>query len=322
MPATRCAVRGDSAANSPNAPSTCSQAPCRSASVGQVGDRVEVAGVHLARVGDDHRRAGHRRPAARSIAARSTRPTASRAYTSTVSRPCPSICSALRALACTYPPESTGIRGSPASPSAADVDPVPLGPPVGGARQRGEVGERGAGHQRAAPARRAGRTVAAASPARRSPPRVANADEARANAFWSSSEAVQSAASAAGVTPPVTKWKNRGPADGVAAAVPIRSSRSTTAGRAARPSSGSVAAQLGRAARRSRVVDRAVGERGQVGPGGLVDAAQRGVRGGHVEERIGHALTLPPPLRAAQHLQRPQGSAGRQVSAGAGGMRS
>jgi hypothetical protein len=33
-----------------------------------------------------------------------------------------------------------------------------------------------------------------------------NADETRAKLFWSSRDAVQSAASAAGVAPPVTKW--------------------------------------------------------------------------------------------------------------------
>jgi hypothetical protein len=35
---------------------------------------------------------------------------------------------------------------------------------------------------------------------------VASAEELRENAFWSRSETSQSAASAAGVTPPVTKW--------------------------------------------------------------------------------------------------------------------
>ncbi len=34
-----------------------------------------------------------------------------------------------------------------------------------------------------------------------------------ANEFWSSTDASQSAPSAAGVTPPVTKWKFRGPAE-------------------------------------------------------------------------------------------------------------
>src|SRR4029453_1142763 len=62
----------------------------------------------------------------------------------------------------------------------------------------------------------------------RSPPSAivstscANGDETRENAFWSSSAAVQSAASAAGVTPPVTKWKKRGPDEAVPAGVPRR----------------------------------------------------------------------------------------------------
>jgi hypothetical protein len=34
----------------------------------------------------------------------------------------------------------------------------------------------------------------------------ARRDEARTNAFWSSRDTTQSAASAAGVEPPITKW--------------------------------------------------------------------------------------------------------------------
>jgi hypothetical protein len=66
----------------------------------------------------------------------------------------------------------------------------------------------------------------------------ANRDDARTNAFWSSSETVQSAANAAGVEPPMTKWKNRGPADAVAVTTPTRNSFST-AGSVPTPSSGS-----------------------------------------------------------------------------------
>jgi hypothetical protein len=57
----------------------------------------------------------------------------------------------------------------------------------------------------------------------------ARRDDARTNAFWSSRDTTQSAASAAGVDPPITKWKKRGPADAVAVAVPTRSSVSTAA---------------------------------------------------------------------------------------------
>jgi hypothetical protein len=39
-------------------------------------------------------------------------------------------------------------------------------------------------------------------------------------AFWSSAVASQSAPSAAGVTPPVTKWNIRGPDDRTAAGIP------------------------------------------------------------------------------------------------------
>ena len=66
----------------------------------------------------------------------------------------------------------------------------------------------------------------------------AKRDEARTNAFWSSRDTTQSAASAAGVEPPITKWKNRGPAEAVEVAIPTSSSLSTAA-RVPSPSSGS-----------------------------------------------------------------------------------
>ena len=47
--------------------------------------------------------------------------------------------------------------------------------------------------------------------------RVASGEPTQLNAFWSSAVASQSAPRAAGVTPPVTKWKNRGPGEAVAA---------------------------------------------------------------------------------------------------------
>ena len=66
----------------------------------------------------------------------------------------------------------------------------------------------------------------------------ANREEARTNAFWSSRDTTQSPARAAGVDPPMTKWKKRGPAEAVAVAVPTRTSVSTAAWVPA-PSSGS-----------------------------------------------------------------------------------
>ena len=145
-----------------------------------------------------------------------------------MSLPWPSSCSALRALGCTYPPERTGIRGSPASPAEVTSTPcrsahqwVARASPVRLAKVALAV---------SAPPQPGGRptscrsqssvTVSAASASR---------DEARTNAFWSSRDTTQSAASAAGVDPPITKWKKRGPAEAVAVAVPTRSSVSTAA---------------------------------------------------------------------------------------------
>ena len=67
--------------------------------------------------------------------------------------------------------------------------------------------------------------------------RVPRGEPTQLKAFWSSAVASQSAPSAAGVTPPVTKWKNRGPGEAVAASSPPTSSwRASTA---PAPSSGS-----------------------------------------------------------------------------------
>ena len=43
--------------------------------------------------------------------------------------------------------------------------------------------------------------------------RIANGELTQLNAIWSIELVSQSAASAAGVPPPITKWKNRGPAE-------------------------------------------------------------------------------------------------------------
>jgi hypothetical protein len=67
---------------------------------------------------------------------------------------------------------------------------------------------------------------------------VANADAVDIPASWSSSDVTQSPAIAAGVDPPTTKWKNRGPDECVAAAAPIRSSSAIESGEPW-PSSGS-----------------------------------------------------------------------------------
>ena len=56
--------------------------------------------------------------------------------------------------------------------------------------------------------------------------RAPNGEETQLNEFWSSSVVSQSAPNAAGVTPPVTKWKKRGPAERVAAGAPASNSAS------------------------------------------------------------------------------------------------
>ena len=71
----------------------------------------------------------------------------------------------------------------------------------------------------------------------RSPAACRAGEPTQLKAFWSSAVASQSAPSAAGVTPPVTKWKNRGPGEAVAASRPPISSPSAAS--APEPSSGS-----------------------------------------------------------------------------------
>ena len=68
--------------------------------------------------------------------------------------------------------------------------------------------------------------------------REASGELTHDRAFWSTSVASQSAPSAAGVTPPVTKWNIRGPADWMAACIP-GSVSSRSAASVPSPSSGS-----------------------------------------------------------------------------------
>jgi hypothetical protein len=67
--------------------------------------------------------------------------------------------------------------------------------------------------------------------------RAPSGDETQANEFWSNADASQSAPSAAGVTPPVTKWKKRGPGERTTAPAPSASAPSAAS--APSPSSGS-----------------------------------------------------------------------------------
>jgi len=131
-------------------------------------------------------------------------------------------------MACTYPPESTGIRGSAASPLATTSTPCCSAHQC--VATANEVKLANVALATSAPPYRSGSPNSSRN--QRSAivsVSAASGEEAWKPAFWSSSDAVQSAASAAGVAPPITKWKNRGPAEWVAAAVPTRSSRCSVA---------------------------------------------------------------------------------------------
>ena len=60
-PATSSRRSRVAAAHSPNAPSTCTQAPCSCAAVDDLVERIERAGVHVARLRADDRRPASRR---------------------------------------------------------------------------------------------------------------------------------------------------------------------------------------------------------------------------------------------------------------------
>ena len=242
-PGGRCA--GDSAANRPNAPSTCSQAPyrwarsARSAS-GSKSPALGSPAVAISTAGAPSSSASRRRIAVEVDPA----DVVAGEHLDRVL----AVAEQLQRLAGAGMHVAAGEHrhpGQPGQPVRGHVHAVPLAPPVGGQGEPGEVGERGARGQRAAPARAAARPAARSQSSATVSTASASRDEARTNAFWSSSDTVQSAASAAGVEPPMTKWKKRGPAEAVAVAVPTRSRRldrgpgarrpARAAGRPARP---------------------------------------------------------------------------------------
>ncbi len=228
IPAVSAETAGDSRANRPNAPSTWSHAPCspqRSArrSSGSKSPVFTSPALPITIAGAP---SSARNPAAR--------PSTSTTWTE--SRPIPSIDSAFRALACTYSLENTGTAGSPPKPCSSTSTPCR------------------SAHQRRPAARPTKFAIvapvvsvplqSAGSSNRSRSHRIATSSSSAPygeltaeNEFWSSSDVSQSAPSAAGVVPPVTKWKNRGPEERVAtSAAPTSSAR---AARAPSPSSGS-----------------------------------------------------------------------------------
>ena len=140
------------------------------------------------------------------------------------------------ALGWTWPLEKIGIGGRPASPSRSGSTPW-----------------RSAHHDRAVAS---AVKLAIVAPVVKTPPHLdgrpkrssshrmdvasscpPSGDDAHENAFWSTADASQSAASAAGVAPPVTKWKKRGPAEACAPSRPA--TRRAITSSAGAPSSGS-----------------------------------------------------------------------------------
>ncbi len=229
MPSTRCAVRGESAANSPKAPSTWNQAPWRAASSAMSTSGSKSPAFTSPALPITIAGAPSRSASAASIAARSTRPTASRESFRTLARPTPSIPSAFTSLGWVYPLPSTVIGGAAARPSSSTSTPA-----------------RSAHQRRAHPS---ATKFAIVAPVVSTPPQVAG----RPNSSFSQSIATcssrpargrrptrpgsgrapivsQSAPSAAGVVPPSTKWKNLGPAECTAPSIPaISSSNAATA---------------------------------------------------------------------------------------------
>src|SRR5439155_3476771 len=191
----------------------------------------------------------------RSSAAGSMAPTGS-AHVVRRPRPSPSIPSAFRPVTWTNPLVRTGACGNPASPSTdtstpwrsphhcrAAANPVKFAiwPPVTSTPSQSAGNPKSSRSQR----REISSSLEASGLASQPP------------AFWSSSDVSQSAPSAAGVVPPITQWKKRGPEERTCASSPPSISWSSAAS-VPNPSSGrgppkASAASLERASRTGAV---------------------------------------------------------------------
>ena len=131
--------------------------------------------------------------------------------------------------------------------------------------------------------------------------RIANGELTQLNAIWSIALVHQSAASAAGVPPPITKWKNRGPAERVA---PSEAASISSRTAASEPSP----------VERQRPPERAAGLAGPAGApaprrararyrvASSVTSRKRLVERVLVEERVGHVVML---VRSPSSRRRP-----------------
>ena len=120
----RCAYRGDAAAQSPNAPSTCSHAPDCSHrySIGSSGSNAPVFTLPACA----HTIAGPASLSSRASASGSIAPCSSVATSRAASRPSPIIRSALKTVACASCPAITVTGGAPISPWPAASHPARL----------------------------------------------------------------------------------------------------------------------------------------------------------------------------------------------------
>ena len=124
-PATRCASRGLAAAHSPNAPSTCSQAPCARGSAAAIAaSGSQAPGVDVAGLGADDRRAPSTPASTRASSSGRMRPCSSTGTRIGVSAPSPSMRSAVKIELCASSPTTTVTAGAPCSPRASTSQPA------------------------------------------------------------------------------------------------------------------------------------------------------------------------------------------------------
>src|SRR2546429_481079 len=233
-PSASAAVRGERRAKRPKAPSACTQASCARAvsAASRIGSKwpaftspaLAMTTAGPAFFSSRSRAAGSKLPSG--LEQSVTRP-----------RPIPSIASALSAETWMKQLLRTGICGRPARPvsetstpccsphhwraAARPVKFAVVAPVVRTPPQWAGSPKRSSSHATETCSSRAPSGVASQPPA-----------------FWSSRDVTQSAASAAGVEPPITQWKKRGPAERTCASMPSASSSSIAASVPA-PSSGS-----------------------------------------------------------------------------------
>ena len=123
-PSTRCAKRGLAAAHRPNAPSTCSQAPAASAASAIASKASHDAGVHLAGLRADDRRARHRRRAPRASASATHPALVVGGIRSIEPVPRPMKRSARGNVECAFSPAKTRIGGAPVRPFSSTSQPT------------------------------------------------------------------------------------------------------------------------------------------------------------------------------------------------------